>query len=199
MGLIPTTKREKNFLFLIVLSVCGLALYHYFVYSPRSAEIAVIEAHLEKLNAQNQKAKVELGKGTVEELRAQAAQYQANLVLMRQLVPTSNEVPALLEQVSTAARRVGLDLSEVAPAPPVVGETFDTYRYKLRVSGQYHELAAFLTNVGSLTRIVAPINLKLAPRPSNDRKGRVTTVKLDAEFEIQTYVAKAGLDPAPGA
>jgi type IV pilus assembly protein PilO len=199
MGLIPKTQREQMMFLLIFLALGGLGGYYMYVFSPKAAEITAIEGHLETLNAANQKAKVELGKGTVEELRAQAQRYQANLVLMRQLVPTGNEVPALLEQVSTAARRVGLDLSEVAPSPPIPGETFDTYRYKLRVTGEYHELAQFLANVGSLTRIVAPINLKLAPRGGGSAKGRKTTIKLDAEFDIQTYVAKAGTEPAPGA
>ena len=201
MGLIPKSQREQMLLLLIMLSLGALGGYYVYVFSPKGAEIVAIEEHLDKLNAQNQKAKIELGKGTVEELRAQAARYQANLVLMRQLVPTGNEVPALLEQVSTAARRVGLDLAEVTPSPPVVGETFDTYRYRLRVSGEYHELAAFLANVGSLTRIVAPVNLKLAPRPAAAarKQQRVTSTKLDAEFEIQTYVAKTGIPSAPGA
>lgn len=201
MGLMPKTQREQVLFILIFLSLAGLGGYYQYVFSPRAAEISTIETHLEALNKQNQAAKVELGKGTVEELRAQAARYQANLVLMRQLVPTGNEVPALLEQVSTAARRVGLDLSEVAPSPPVRGETFDTYRYKLRVTGEYHELAAFLANVGSLTRIVAPINLKLAPSGGGRGRGKAapSSAKLDAEFEIQTYVAKAGTEPAPGA
>jgi type IV pilus assembly protein PilO len=138
MGLMPQTQREKILFAVIFFALAGLGLYYQYVFSPKGAEITAIETHLEALNTQNQKAKVELGKGTVEELRAQAQRYQANLTLMRQLVPTGNEVPALLEQVSTAARRVGLDISEVAPAPPIVGETFDTYRYKLRVAGEYH-------------------------------------------------------------
>ena len=111
------------------------------------------------------------------------------------LVPTGNEVPALLEQVSTAARRAGLDLSTVEPQPVVVGDQFDTYRYKLSVFGNYHQVAEFLTNVGSLTRIVAPVNMSLAvtqdPAATKTRR-RADQAVLDTDFEIQTYVAKAG-------
>ena len=71
----------------------------------------------------NQRAKAELAKGNVEQLRAEAAKLQENLEVMRQLVPTSNEVPALLEQVSTAARRVGLDLATVKPQPVIEGDS----------------------------------------------------------------------------
>jgi type IV pilus assembly protein PilO len=115
---------------------------------------------------------------------------------MRQLVPTSNEVPALLEQVSTAARRVGLDLAGVEPEPVVAGDQFDTYRYKISVTGDYHALGAFMANVGSLTRIVAPMNVQLKPQVAppaapGTAPRRGTRQLLDSEFQIQTYVARA--------
>ena len=108
-------------------------------------------------------------------------------------VPTTNEVPALIEQVSTAARRVNLELDGINPEPPISGDQFDTYRYQISVIGDYHALAEFLTNVGSLTRIVAPVNLKLAPVSGQDAArghGSRNKAVLSSKFEIQTYVAK---------
>jgi type IV pilus assembly protein PilO len=114
---------------------------------------------------------------------------------MRQLVPTSNEVPALLEQVSTAARRAGLDLAGVEPQPIIEGDQFDTHKYKVSVIASYHQLAEFLTNVGGLTRIVAPVNLALGPtnNPTVQRRVRVDGALIDSKFEIQTYVAKTAV------
>jgi hypothetical protein len=89
--------------------------------------------------------------------------------MLRRLVPTEHEVPGLLEQVSTAARRAGLDLGGVAPEPVLAGTQFDTYRYKVTVAGGYHALAAFLGNVGSLPRIVAPVTFQLVPRAAAPR------------------------------
>ena len=85
-------------------------------------------------------------------------------------------MPALLESISTAARRAGLELSDVQPDGVVNGDQFDTYKYKLGVTGPYHQIAEFLANVGSLPRIVAPINLTLdaderAPASSSAKKG----------------------------
>jgi type IV pilus assembly protein PilO len=118
-------------------------------------------------------------------------------------VPTSNEVPTLLEQVSTAARRAGLDLSGVEPVPVIEGEQFDTYKYKVTVTGAYHPLAAFLTNVGSLTRIIAPVNLGLGTSNNQPSYASGTARAFDAEarleckFEIQTYVVRTAPKPAP--
>ena len=202
MALLPTRQRDQVFFIITVLSV-GLAfVYYMYAFTPKQQELARIETHLQALQAQNAKAKAELAKGSVDDLRAQALRYQQNLALMRQLVPSSNEVPALLEQVSTAARRVGLDLASVDPDPVIPGQQFDTYRYKLAVVGDYHALAEFLTNVGSLTRIIAPINLTLTPpttaASAKKKKGRDQSI-LEARFQIQTYVVKQGAGGArPG-
>ena len=84
--------------------------------------------------------KAELKNGALRARAEGSCTLRENLAVMRQLVPTTNEVPALLEQVSTAARRAGLDLPDVAPAGPQPGEQFDTYKYKVGVLGGYHEL-----------------------------------------------------------
>ena len=186
-------ERDKGMLAVGVFAVLLAVVYYMYVYSPKATELAETETHVTALGEANDKAKRELARGSVNELRAQAQLYAQNLEQMRLLVPTGNEVPALLEQVSTAARRAGLDLSFVEPQPVVVGDQFDTYRYKLSVFGSYHQVAEFLTNVGSLTRIVAPQNVKLVSTldpAALKQKKRAEQSMLDTDFEIQTYVAK---------
>src|SRR5262249_2167913 len=116
--------------------------------------------------------KLEVGKGTAAKMRREADEYGQQLDVLRRLVPTENEVPALLESISSAARRAGLEFSDVQPDGVVNGDRFDTYRYKLAVTGGYHEVAQFIANIGSLPRIVAPINvdMKVSNRASPDRR-----------------------------
>jgi len=204
MALLPKNQRDQVMVLLIIVAVALIGLYYAYVYSPKADVLTGLQSHVDSLDMNNQRAKAELAKGNVEELRVEAAKLQASLEVMRQLVPTSNEVPALLEQVSTAARRVGLDLATVKPQPVIEGEVFDTYRYQLAVIGDYHALGEFLTNVGSLTRIVAPVNLALAPLTNGaalDQRKKAqknNNSVLDSRFEIQTYVAKtAPPRPAP--
>jgi type IV pilus assembly protein PilO len=204
MTLLPKSQRDQAMVLLVIVAVALIGLYYAYVYSPKADVLAGLQAHVDSLDVNNQRAKAELAKGNVDQLRAEAAKLQENLEVMRQLVPTSNEVPALLEQVSTAARRVGLDLATVKPQPVVEGEQFDTYRYQVAVIGDYHALGEFLANVGSLTRIVAPVNLALSPLGNgaavDQRKKALKNNNsvLDSRFELQTYVAKtAAPRPAP--
>ncbi len=195
MRLLPTNQRDQSMVLLGLLGLIAIFAYWHFYLSTASAELAVVEERVETLVVNNERAKLEAARGDPAKLRAEAAAYRENLTAMRQLVPTSNEVPALLEQVSTAARRVGLDLGRVEPEPVIAGDQFDTYRYKISVAGDYHALGAFLANVGSLTRIVAPVNLQLRPQQQQRDPGRGEAVDrtrqtLDSEFQIQTYVAR---------
>lgn len=182
---------------MVLVTMVALALvaaYWNFVYNPKAIELAALSGRVDTLEANNRQAKAEASKGNAEKLKVEAEQFARDLEVMRQLVPTGNEVPALLEQVSTAARRAGLDLATVQPEPVIEGQQFDTYRYKLAVTGGYHAVAEFLANVGSLTRIVAPVNLSLAPaaNPNMDavRRRPDGASAIDTRFEIQTYVAR---------
>jgi len=176
------------------------ALYWYFLWSPQNVLLGESQSHVDSLAVINQRAKAELAQGKTAELKAEAEQYAQDLEVMRQLVPTGNEVPALLEQVSTAARRVGLDIADVQPLPQLTGDQYDAYKYRMSVKGSYQQIALFLSNVGSLQRIVAPVNLSLNPNPVDPRARKdARTQSLDARFEIQTYVARTrpAAKPAP--
>lgn len=184
------TKRDQ---ILVAASVMAIALggaYGYFLYMPKRAELAKVEEHVVALDAKNEAARRELANGNVARLTQQAAEYRASLAVLQELVPTTNEVPALLENVSTAARRVGLDLASVEPLPVIEGEMFDTYRYKVSVKGGYHAVAGFLTNVGSLNRIVAPVAIDLKSLDKKKSRPKDGESHLDTDFQIQTYIAR---------
>ena len=195
------TKREQILISVMVLSVGLASAWGYFLYKPKRAQLEAIQAHVEILDKKNEQAKADLANGSVAKLKAQAAEYEASLKLLHQLVPTINEVPALLENVSTAARRVGLDIASVEPMPVLQGEQFDTYRYKVSVKGGYHALAGFLSNVGSLNRIVAPVAIDVKLQNAQERKRarlKDGESQLDTDFQIQTYIARSsGVSEAP--
>lgn len=191
--------RDRNLVVLGLLSVAIAGGYWYQFWSPKNLELDEVDVHVQALRTVNQQAKAELAQGKTSELRAETEQFERDLDVMRELVPTANEVPVLLEQVSTAARRVGLDISDVQPLPQLNGDQYDAYKYRMSVRGDFHQIGVFLTNVGTLQRIVAPINVVLNPSQQQTRNRAPRTQPIDARFEIQTYVARTAPAPKPGA
>jgi type IV pilus assembly protein PilO len=195
MALFPTTQRDQLLLVACVALLGGVYAYYEYVWSPKSEQIDQVQQRVDTLQSRNEIARREIASGAAAKLRAEAEQYSRLLSIMRQLVPVANEVPTLLDQVSTAARRTGLDLGDVTPLNVIYGDIFDTYRYRIGVSGPYHRIAQFLNNIGSLTRIIAPMNLSIAPTSRQNVRIHAGERVLDASFEIQTYVAKTAPPP----
>jgi type IV pilus assembly protein PilO len=185
----PQNQRDQILTAIAIVALGLVGAYWYFVYAPKGADVDKLVAHVDSLDAENQKAKAQLAKGTVEQIRAEAAGFRENLALMRTLVPAGNELPALVEQVSTAARRAQLELNGLEPEPVIEGDMFDTYRYKIKLNGAYHDVAQVLANIASLNRIVAPMNLNLQ-LPQGTPRVVPGKQMLSTTFEIQTYVVR---------
>jgi type IV pilus assembly protein PilO len=169
------------------------------VWTPKHQELTSLAVRLDTLDSLNRIAKADVAKGTATKMKQEAEAYARELSALRRHAPTQHEVPALLESISTAARRAGLEFSDVTPDGITNGDQFDTYRYKLAVTGAYHQVAEFLTNIGSLPRIVAPINVAMAPtnRQGGELRPRKNEQLLDVKFQVQTYVAHtAQLEPS---
>lgn len=193
MAGLPTNQRDQLMLGVGIIGIVGAAAYWYLVYTPKAETILTQEARVEKLDASNNRAKSLLARGTVEQMQAESKILQDNLNLIRTLIPAGNEVPALLDQILGAARRVGLEQDSFVPGAVVEGEIFDTYRYRLAFNGTYHQIGELLTAIGSLRRIIAPVNVSLTPAPAGSSSLRVSPGEqiLNANFDIQTYVVRA--------
>ena len=192
MSLFPTNQRDQVKV-LIGFAAAALAVaYYVYPYAARQKTIEADVARVEQLQDANQVAAREFASGSIDQLRVQTAENRSALTVMRRLVPTGNEVPALLEEVSTAARRAGLDVGGVVPETVIPGEKYDTYRYTVTIIGGYHQFGAFLANVGSLARIVAPVNFSII----SNIPGRAQAVKsadknaLASTITLQTYVER---------
>src|SRR3954453_9268273 len=191
MALLPARDRDKYALGVIIIAIGIMYAYYTYLWEPKDTDLSVNQAHVDSLVVLNQRAKAELAQGKTQELKAEAERFANDLEVMRRLVPTGNEVPALFEQGWTAARRVGLDIADVTPLPLLQGDQYDAYKYRLSMRGDYHQIGTLLTNIGSLQRIVAPINLTLAPVAVQGAGAkRARTQPVEARFEIQTYVAR---------
>src|SRR5206468_3275352 len=127
--------------------------------TPANSQV-VIEA--DRLQVIVDAAKRDLASGTVEDLRRRVEEYQGSLELMRRLVPERNEVPTLIDDITTRAKVRGVTLGKFSPLSPEPGSPFDTYRYRLEVYGHYDQIREYIADIASLPRIVVPEEVNLS-------------------------------------
>jgi type IV pilus assembly protein PilO len=165
--------------------------------SARKDQIVAIKDTISRLDAATDSAKKELAKGTVEDLRKRLDTYRGSLALLRRLVPERNEVPNLLDDISTRSKIRGVTLSQVVPLPVEAGPVpFDTYKYNMSVIGHYDAIGAFLADVSSLQRIIVPYDLSVSAANSNAAKAMNDTSGslLEAKFQVRTFVKSASAE-----
>jgi type IV pilus assembly protein PilO len=197
---LPTDQRGQILALLILVALTG----GYFFWSKKHAP------DVERINAANQEAdsleaivaaaKADLASGSIEDLRRRVEEYQGSLELMRRLVPERNEVPTLIDDISTKAKVRGVTLGKIQPMPPEPGSPFYTYRYRLEVYGHYDQLGEYLADIASLPRIVVPQDVTLSAASSQAQKLLADTAGalLLAEFSIRTFVKSPPPPPPPG-
>ncbi len=170
--------------------------------SARKVRVAAIQDTIASLEAETAKAKAELARGTVEDLRKRLDGYRSSLALLRRLVPDRNEVPNLLDDISTRGKIRGVTLAQVVPLPVEPGPApFDTHRYNLAVIGRYDQIGEWLADVASLQRIIVPQDISLAAVNQTAAKalGDTSGSLLEAKLQIRTYVKSNAPDAAEGA
>ena len=165
--------------------------------SARQDQVVAMKDTISRLDAATDSAKKELAKGTVEDLRKRLDTYRGSLALLRRLVPERNEVPNLLDDISTRSKIRGVTLSQVVPLPVEPGPApFDTYKYNMSVIGHYDAIGAFLADVSSLQRIIVPYDLSVAAANTNAAKALNDTSGslLEAKFQVRTFVKSASAE-----
>lgn len=157
----------------------------------REERVTAMRDTIGQLTAATDSAKRELARGTVEDLRKRLETYRGSLALLRRLVPERNEVPNLLDDISSRGKIRGVTLSQVVPMPVEPGPApFDTYKYNMSVIGRYDQIGQFLADVASLQRIIVPYDLVLDQANMSSAKalGDTTGSLLEAKFQVRTFV-----------
>jgi type IV pilus assembly protein PilO len=157
----------------------------------RKERIVAMRDTIGRFEAATDSAKKELARGTVADVRKRLESYRGSLSLLRRLVPERNEVPNLLDDISTRSKIRGVTLSQVIPQAVEPGPApFDTYKYNMSVIGKYDQIGQFLADVASLQRIIVPYDLTVTAANSNAAKALCdsTGALLEAKFQIRTYV-----------
>lgn len=196
---LPTDQRGQIMALLVLVALAGGYFFWTKVHQPQIEKIRTSNTEADSLERIVAAAKADLASGSIEDLRRRVEQYQGSLELMRRLVPERNEVPTLIDDISTKAKVRGVTLGKIQPLAPEPGQPFDTYRYRLEVYGHYDQIGEYLADIASLPRIVVPqdVALSIAAPQAQKLLGDTAGSLLLAEFQIRTFVKSAG--PPPGA
>lgn len=170
---------------LMVLILAGIvAIFYYYVFEPKSIEIASLQGEIGKLDAEIQTLTIKVKH--LDELIAANKQLEIELAKKKERLPPEEEAVMLLKQVSDLGIRLGLDIRLWKPGAKTedASKLFVRLPVNVEVSGGYHTAALFFDRINSLPRIVTVSNLKMGS-PKTE-KGRIVTQTV---FDLIAYAA----------
>ena len=103
-------------------------------------------------------------------LKKQREQIQQYVIQLEKQLPSKAEMAALLSDINQAGLGRSLQFELFRPGQIVVRDYYAELPISVRVTGKYHDIGAFASDVAHLSRIVTLNNLSLTP-VSKDANG----------------------------
>lgn len=109
--------------------------------------------------------KVKLAKAVnLDVLKKQREQVQQYVSQLEKQLPSKAEMDALLSDINQAGVGRSLQFDLFRPGQLVVKDYYAELPIALKVSGRYHDIGAFASDIAHLSRIVTLNNLSITPR-----------------------------------
>jgi type IV pilus assembly protein PilO len=114
-------------------------------------------------------------------LKKQREQVQQYVTQLEKQLPSKAEIDALLSDINQAGLGRSLQFEFFRPGAIAVKEYYAELPISLRITGRYHDIGAFASDVANLSRIVTLNNLSVTP-------GRDGTLVLDSTARTYRYL-----------
>jgi type IV pilus assembly protein PilO len=106
--------------------------------------------------------------------------------ILRQL-PSDTEIPGLIEDITLVGLKNGLSFSSIDLQPEELHEFYIEKPIRIVVTGGYHELGAFVSDVADLSRIVTLHDFTISPEGRANKPGDVPGGLLRMTILAKTY------------
>ncbi|MBC3930906.1 type IV pilus inner membrane component PilO [Undibacterium curvum] len=180
-------------------AACGvlavvLGLGWFFYWSTQTEEIEARQQEELSLKQQyRDKMQQAINLDALKDQRALVQQYVAT---MEKQLPSKAEMDALLSDINQAGAGRGLQFDSFKPGVPVIKDYYAELPIDVKLSGNYHDLGEFVSDIAKLPRIVTLNNLSI----SANKDGLLTldvVAKTFRYLDKDEVIAQANLKKAP--
>jgi type IV pilus assembly protein PilO len=114
-------------------------------------------------------------------LKKQREQVQQYVTQLEKQLPSKAEMDALLSDINQAGLGRSLQFELFRPGQVAVKDYYAELPIAIKVTGRYHDIGFFASDIANLSRIVTLNNLSIAPKPDG-------TLTLDATAKTFRYL-----------
>lgn len=151
-------------LILLLLFVVVLVLGYFFYLTDKQTLLETAQKQETSLKAEYESKAFQAA--NLPQYRQQKEEMEASFGAMLRQLPSDTEVPGLIEDITLAALDNGLTIESIDLQPERKAEFYVELPITIVVTGEYHDIGAFVSAVANLSRIVTLHDFKIQPSPS---------------------------------
>ena len=184
-----------------VLLVAVAAGYYMMSYQESRGQVTRLEAEAQEL--QRKLNKVRVVASNLGEFEQEVADLERDLEVALKQLPNRKQFEDLLRDISTAGKKVGIDLKGINREKELEHDFYAEVPFKINFDGTYHDIAKFFERLSKLSRIVniGALEIKAGRDGSNSIltvNGTATTFRFLADDEEPAGDTAASTPPARG-
>jgi len=167
----------------IIFLIATIAMAYFLVWKPKKPELDTARAEETRLlDTLAQKARKA---ANLDAYKAQLAEMEQSFGAMLRKLPNKTEVPNLLTDISQQGAGAGLEQRLFQPGQQVNRDFYAELPIKMRLTGSYHAIGAFVSGIAALPRIVTLHDVEITSI-SKDRA--VDELQLDVTAKTYRYL-----------
>jgi type IV pilus assembly protein PilO len=165
-------------IFILAVVLLGYML----AWKPKKPELDTAKAQEQQLlGTLEQKARKA---ANLDAYKAQLAEMEQSFGAMLRKLPNKTEVPSLLTDISQQGSGAGLDQKLFQPSDQVNKDFYAELPIKMRLTGSFHAIGAFVSGIAALPRIVTLHDVQIKPV----EKGGSDQLQLDVTAKTYRYL-----------
>lgn len=162
--------------------IAVLLLGYMLAWKPKKPELDTAKAEEQKLLVTlEQKARKA---ANLDAYKAQLVEMEQSFGAMLRKLPNKTEVPSLLTDISQQGSGAGLDQKLFQPSAQVNRDFYAELPIKMRLTGSFHAIGAFVSGIAALPRIVTLHDVHIRPLG----KGANDQLQLDVTAKTYRYL-----------
>ena len=167
----------------IIFVIAAALMVYFLVWKSKKPELDKARAEEVTLTATfEQKARKA---ANLDAYKAQLAEMEQSFGAMLRKLPNKTEVPNLLTDISQQGAGAGLDQKLFQPDPQINKEFYAELPIKMKLTGSYHAIGAFVSGIAALPRIVTLHDVEIV---TADKSAGTDQLQLNVTAKTYRYL-----------
>lgn len=182
-------RKTQILIVVVLLAILIVYLFYSQIYKPNVKTIETLQARKSKIEAELQQAREAVSR--LPEIQRQYVILMRKWEQAQQLLPSAKELSTLLKNIQNVGYEAGVRFNTFKPSTAAGDSLYSQIPVSMTVTGNFHQLAWFLANIGNLPRIVTSSNVKVIPNSDAKERSRDLTIKADLTTTTYIYIGQA--------